>query len=57
MDDVEKRVERAEALISMGEISAARQAMEGSPLAPGNQDTLARTDDLQFLVIRSRRTC
>ena len=40
VDDVEKRVERAETLISMGEISAVRQALEGSPLAPGNQDTL-----------------
>ena len=40
MDTVEKRVERAEALISMGEISAARHALEGSPVAPGNEDTL-----------------
>ena len=29
MDIVEKRVEQAEALISMGEISAARHALEG----------------------------
>ena len=40
VDTVEKRVERAEALISMGEISAARHALEGSPVAPGNEDTL-----------------
>ena len=40
MDIVEKRVEWAEALISMGEISAARHALEGSPVAPGNEDTL-----------------
>ena len=40
MDEVEKRVERVEALVSMGEISAARQAVEGSPFAPDNQDTL-----------------
>ena len=40
MDTVEKRVERAEALISMGEISVARHALEGSPVAPGNEDTL-----------------
>ena len=39
-DTVEKRVERAEALISMGEISVARHALEGSPVAPGNEDTL-----------------
>ena len=38
VDNVEKRVERAEAL--MGEISAARHALEGSPVAPGNEDTL-----------------
>ena len=34
VDTVEKRDERAEALISMGEISAARHALEGSPVAP-----------------------
>ena len=32
----------AEPMISMGEISAARQVLEGSPFAPGNQDTLDR---------------
>ena len=40
VDTVEKRVERAEALISMGEILVARHALEGSPVAPGNEDTL-----------------
>ena len=40
VDTVEKGVEGAEALISMGEISAARHALEGSPVAPGNEDTL-----------------
>ena len=44
-DDVEKGVERAEALISMGEISAAHQALEGSLLAPGKQDTLDALKD------------
>ena len=40
MDTVEKRVERAEALISMGEIPAVRHALKGSQVAPGNKDTL-----------------
>ena len=43
-DIVEKRVERAEALISMGEISA-RHALEGSLVAPDNEDTLHVLDE------------
>ena len=45
VDEVEKRVELAEALISMEEISAASQALEGSPLAPGNRETIDALED------------
>ena len=37
---VERRAERAEALVQVGELSAGRQSLEGAPLAPGNQSTL-----------------
>ena len=40
-DDVESRAARAEALVHMGELSAARQVLEGAPLAPGTNATLA----------------
>ena len=39
MDPMDQRVQRAEALLSMGEISAARHALEGSPVAPGSEET------------------
>ena len=39
VDTVDLRVHRAEALICMGEISAARHALEGSPVAPGTEET------------------
>ena len=39
-DTVTKRVERAETLVCLGEISAARHALEGSPVAPGTEETL-----------------
>ena len=45
VDTVEKRVERAEALISIGEIAAARHALEGSPVAPGDEDALGALRD------------
>ena len=34
--EVERRVARAETLIHLGELSSARQALEGSELVPGN---------------------
>ena len=40
VNDVENRVLRAELLVQVGELSAARQALEGTALAPGNQATL-----------------
>ena len=40
VNDVENRVLRAELLVQVGELSAARQALEGAALAPGNQATL-----------------
>ena len=38
--EVERRVARAETLIHLGELSSARQALEGSELAPGTMETL-----------------
>ena len=39
-DSLERRAERAEALVQIGELSAGRRALEGAPLAPGNMATL-----------------
>ena len=39
-DGIEKRISKAEALVHMGEVSSARQALEGSSLAPGTEATL-----------------
>ena len=39
-DDVAPRAARAEKLVSMGELSAARQALEGASVAPGALRTL-----------------
>ena len=45
-DTVTKRVERAEFLVCLGEISAARHALEGSPVAPGTEETLNALRDM-----------
>ena len=39
-NDLEVRAARAEMLVQMGELSSARQALEGASLAPGNRTTL-----------------
>ena len=39
-NDMPSRISRAEALVHMGELSSARQALEGSALAPGSEATL-----------------
>ena len=39
-DDITRRVNRAESLVHMGELSSARQALEGASLAPGSDATL-----------------
>ena len=44
-DTPERRAERAESLVLMGEVSAGRQALEGAPLAPGTQLTLDQLRD------------
>ena len=44
-DTVEKRADRALDLVHMGELSAARHALEGDPIAPGNQQTLRALQD------------
>ena len=33
---MERRAERAETLVHLGELSSGRQALEGAALAPGN---------------------
>ena len=40
VDSVERRAERAQVLVALGEISAGRRALEGAPVAPGSQATL-----------------
>ena len=40
-NDIEFRAARAEALVQVGELSSAREALEGAELAPGNRATLA----------------
>ena len=44
-DSVEKRADRASDLIQMGELSAARHALEGDLIAPGNRQTLNALQD------------
>ena len=39
VDSVEKRAERAQALVELGELSSARQALEGATCAPGDDTT------------------
>ena len=46
-DTIERRAERARVLASLGELSAARQALEGAALAPGDEVTLAALRDRQ----------
>ena len=40
VDTVERRAERAQALVAMGEVSSGRAVLEGAPVAPGNEATL-----------------
>ena len=44
-DTVEKRADRALDLVQMGELSAARHALESDPIAPGNQQTQRALQD------------
>ena len=46
-DDDGKRAARALSLVQMGELFAARQALEGAPVAPGNMATLRALTDLE----------
>ena len=45
-DEMKRRVDRADALVHMGELSSARQALEGATLAPGMEATLNALRDL-----------
>ena len=49
-------VERAETLVCLGEISAARHALEGSPVAPGTQETLNAVRDMDRRSLLPRDT-
>ena len=40
-----ERAERAEQLVQWGELSSARPALEGAPVAPGNDATLRSLQD------------
>ena len=44
-DTPERRADRAQSLVVMGEVSAGRHALEGAPLAPGTQRTLDQLRD------------
>ena len=44
-DTPERRADRAQSLVLMGEVSAGRHALEGAPLAPGTQRTLDQLRD------------
>ena len=44
---VESRVRRAENLVHVGEVSSARQALEGAAVAPGTQATLDKLQDVR----------
>ena len=44
-DDPQRRADRAEALVQMGELSAGRHALEGAPIAPGTEATLKAFQD------------
>ena len=45
VDDLEMRVTRAEMLVQLGELSSARQALEGAALAEGDRHTLTVLTD------------
>ena len=44
-DNLERRAARAEMLVALGELSFARQALEGEEVAPGTRDTLEKLKD------------
>ena len=46
-NDVERRVRRAEQLVHLGELSSARQILEGSEVAPETRATLDKLKDRQ----------
>ena len=41
-DNLERRAARAKMLVALGELSSARQALEGEEVAPGTRDTLEK---------------
>ena len=44
-DDLERRAIRALNFVQVGELSSARQALEGAEVAPGTEDTLKKLSD------------
>ena len=44
-DTIDRRVERAQNLVLMGEVSSARHALDGEPVAPGTQRTFDLLSD------------
>ena len=45
---LELRATRAERLVQVGELSSARQALEGAAFAPGNEATLRQFTDVSM---------
>ena len=46
-DDIQRRADRAQVLVQLGELSAGRHALEGASIAPGNQATLDALRDVR----------
>ena len=55
-NDAENRVARALQLTHMGELFSARQALEASPVAPGNESTRSQVDGENRRPSRPRRS-
>ena len=45
-DDIQRRADRVQVLVQLGELSAGRHALEGASIAPGNQATLDALTDV-----------
>ena len=46
-DTPQRRADRAETMVQLGELSAGRQALEAAPIAPGNMRTLSALTDIE----------
>ena len=53
-DTPQRRADRAEAMVQLGELSARRQALEAAPIAPGNMRTSSALTDIEPSPLRPR---